>query len=104
MRNIDRERLSVNWGRDGVRSDVRDGVTWVCLTDVARLGGKQLSSWKRKPAIGYLLSCLENAYGYPVITSRVGYRKDPQRRGTWAIEPIAVALHRWIEKQSPDAL
>ncbi len=92
--------LSVfSFNDQGIRFENRNGVVWVCLTDMAKASGKKVSHWQQLAATQELINTLQNSDAgipaSPVIEIVKGGNLDSIDQGTWATEEVAIDFAAW---------
>ena len=76
-----------------IRFETRDGRVWVSLTDMAKASGKLLGDWNRLNSTKEFLYALESHMGFPIWETMKG--GVPSKKGTWAIEKVAIEFAGW---------
>ena len=80
-----------------IRFENRDGRVWVSLTDMAKASGKLLGDWNRLNSTKEFLYALESHMGISICETMKG--GVPSKKGTWAIEEVAIEFAGWCSVQ-----
>jgi hypothetical protein len=73
------------------------GEIWVCLTDMAKVSGRLVGDWMRLKSSKDLLKELSGSMGNHIdtLTHTFGSDHPNDKRGTWAIQEVAIEFAGW---------
>ena len=82
-----------NYNSNSIRFETREGLVWVCLTDMAKASKKLFADWNRLKSTNEYLTALEYDMGFPITETIQGGL--PSKQGTWGIEEVAIEFAGW---------